>query len=287
MRLRIAALVLAVVVAGCTSPLGGGDGGDDDGPAIRGVVVEQAELEDSTVSTGGSTRVILRVHNTNPTPVTDFSAAVTNTGPMTAELDSGPCDGGTLSAAAAAATTRTCVWSIDASGLGADDAGTYPLQLRIEYNSTLRMIKNTPKFTFVSDVEDRSTVTQSYSNTELRMSVTHRPEHPTGVSTVEVDVDLADTGSGDVVPVSGTDVALSYSGSMIDAFREWGGEVSEEDGKRRCRQANFIAGSDTTAITCVLHSTSDSLSDGETLNLRIDADYGYRRYLELPLTVEE
>lgn len=291
MRARLLALLVVVAVAGCTSPLGDGGGDGDSGPTIEGVKVVQAELEDSTLSRDRETRLVLRVENTNPVPVRNFTASLSNTGPLSVELGSGPCgpEGSTLSAAAGSAITRTCVWNISTYGVSGTQVGTYPVQLRLAYNATVTMVQNTPKFTFVSDVEDRSETTQSYSNGELEMTVRHVSEQSTGAANVETDIAVEDVGGGDVIPGGdGTDVRLRYGGSMMDSFRFWGGDVSEDLGTRRCRNINFIGGSSSGSTTCVLYpSGSASFSEGETLNLRVAAGYTYRRFLELPITVEE
>lgn len=282
MRRLTIALVAAILVAGCTA-LPQDDGGDEQ-QSQRGLVVEQASLESTTVERGRSTRLILRVANTNPIPVDDFSADLSNLGGIQATpVEPGGGCSGTLSAATTSPGTLTCVWRLDTSGLAADDAGSYPIGITMEYTGAVTMQTGTLKFTFVQGLPERTTTTRSYSNGEVAMDVTHRTRYATDTDAVTLDLTLRSEGSGRIRPENDVRRAnLSYSGSLMGPFGFTDGDGT--DTEPRCTAANFLTGETSTTITCNLFR-SDSIAAGTTYSLRVNGTYPYQRYREVPLRV--
>ncbi len=276
MRRAVLLLVAALLVAGCTA-LGGGDNGDEE-PQVQGLVVEEARLVDTTIGQGQSTELILRVANTNPSPVRSFRATLSNAGPLST---SGTCTADEIPGMTGGTPGRTtCTWEIGAGGVSEDDLGTYPLALRLTYGATLSMTGDTPKFTFTDDLPSRATTTSTFTNGELSMTTTHRPEYAADASTVSIDIALEAGGSGRILAEDDIrSVSLSYSGTLRDVF----GFQNEE----RCTTANFLSGSTSTEITCVLAGDAGQggVSAGTTYNLEVAADYRYERHRELPITV--
>lgn len=278
--LPLLCIVLALAAAGCTALPSTDDG--DTGFTVRGLVIDEATIVDPVVGRGQQTELVLRLANTNPTAVRDVTATLSNLGPVTAD---GSCSFGAPIPAATGntPTTRTCVWTLDTSGLDAADEGTYPLGLTLEYTADLTMSGDTPKVTFTDDLPSRVTASNTYTNGELTMTTTSRQEYTTGSPNISVDITLRNVGSGDLVPDGASrTVSLSYSGSLLDIYG-FAGAQSEQ----RCTTAHFLTGERSASITCVLSDDAEAGSgtDGTTYSLRIAASYDYRRYTELPFQV--
>lgn len=275
-------LIAAMLVAGCTALP---QDGNDDQQQQRGLVVQDASLESSVVERGRSTRLILRVANTNPVPIDDFSAELSNLGDINADPvePAGGCSG-EIAEATTSPGILTCVWTLDTGGLDPDDTGSYPVAITMDYTGTLTMQEGTPAITFTDDLPSRRTATRSYTNGELGMDVTHRTEHATTTDSVPVDVTLRSIGSGRIRPEAEVRrVTMDYDGSLMDVFGFTSGET---DTGERCRRANFLSGETSTTITCNLFRDG-TIAAGTTYNLRIAATYRYQRYRELPLRVAD
>ncbi|MFB6294251.1 MAG: hypothetical protein ABEI97_00680 [Candidatus Nanohaloarchaea archaeon] len=306
-------LVVAVLLAGCTALPSGEQ--PSEAPPARGLVIEEAQLENRVIPATGSTKLVLRLANTQPRDTKRVGLGITNSGEVSVSLDTATSDpvcqtavdaartgaandGATIPAASQGVPTEVlCVF--DVSGSGAS-LGTYPLTATVTYENTLTMQQDSPKITFDPERQvPAARTSRTYSNGELSMTVSYPPQLPTGGQDIQIDTTVRETGGGRMVPglirnIPGVGtrncddrrcVFLTYQGSFMGPFGYATAEVDAATRKKQCRWVNVLEGDTSATARCVF---AGSVSGGPTTHsLRITADYRYRRVRELPIEVVE
>lgn len=322
MRRMLIAVAALVALTGCTAlPLGGG-GQASDGPPARGLLIQEARLENRLIPQDGGTELIVRVANTQPAPVRNVSINITNHGDIEVELDrrrSGDkCPriyhrrNTSISGAVQGIPTELlCVWRLNGtkdagtSSAVPADPGTYPVTVSAAYTSTLTMQQQSPKITFDprQQVAAAGTV-RTYGNGEVSLSVSAPPRLPADTSEVEVTATVENIGAGELTRINPSSHAgswlprgtscgdrcaiLSLSGSFMDRFVDSfgiGGDVSNPEA--RCRVVRFLEGEQSAETTCRFTGGLEQTGQVVTHNLRASVTYRYQRQAETPLEVVE
>jgi len=276
-KLVLVGAVLALVLAGCTQQLQGGEE-----PAElenRGVVVEEATVLDSTVKQDRETRLVVRLQNTNPMPVTDFSATLSNTGEVvkTPLQGSEQCSGGTIPAATGSVPSSVvCAWRLDTSNVDVSvGEKNFPITATLRYTSSIGMQEDSMKFLFVDENTNPQPSVTSFDNGEVSVSVDHPTRLYAGEKTnISLFVTTSNIGEG-MLPTR--QVNLSYDGSLFDdaGFTIQGG---------LCERTEFLRQDARSAsIECILNGVEKTPRTQHTL--RMNATYVYRKTLPMSLTV--
>ncbi len=278
MRTTVIVLLVAILLAGCTSPLASDDGsGDDEAPQARGLLIQDVSLEQSSIRPSQDTRLVLRIANTNPTDITDISVGLSNYGQLAPTQTEGECADGSISGMTADMTepiTETCAWSIDASNVDVDGgAQQIPITVTLEYSGTMTMQQSSMDFTFTEDASTQS-MSSSFTNGEITLSTTHQPEQLPDTDLVSIGIGVSNVGDGRVLD---REVSISYTGPMTDLF--------SFPSDHRCSTLYFQENARSTSATCEFQRSGGTVTEGSSSRLRLEADYRYQRIRQVPLTV--
>lgn len=293
MMRRTAFMLLALVVlAGCTSPLGGGEG---DGDQERTGVEIDLSLTADEVFAGGMTQLIGQVQNYNPEPLTAFTVTLANAGDLASSgaltlaegtegdevtvctLEEVPAEG--LSGPG----IRECIWEIappDGFVGAGKDSVTLPLLLLMNYAGTVYSEGSALPVTFQDpeDITPGATASRSVTveNGDIRATMTHTAPVSTASGEVPVSISVANTGSGHIQG----EVDIDFSGSLTD--------LSLDTGQSSCLPRvtlNFIRSQQTNTVECQFVVSSPGNLDDTDFTLRPEFTYTYRVSHELPLTI--
>lgn len=281
MRKTLIVLLLALILAGCTSPLSPDDGsGDDEAPQARGLLIQDVSLEQSSIRPSQGTRLVLRIANTNPTDITGIDVGLSNFGQISQTQTESECEDGSITGMSADMTepiTETCAWSLDTSGVDVSGGSQrIPITVTLEYSGTMTMQRSSMDFTFTEDASTQST-SSSFTNGEITLSTTHQPEQLPTTDSISIGIGVSNVGDGQVL---GQQVNISYSGPMRDLF--------DFPQNHRCSTLYFQENARSTSATCEFTEFGGggaSLTDGSSSRLRLEADYRYQRIRQVPLTV--
>jgi len=271
-------LLAAVVLAGCTSPLGPNEeSGGDEAPPARGLLIQDVSLEQSSIRPSQDTRLVLRIANTNPTDITDIEVGLSNFGQLGVSQTESECEDGSMAGMTSDMTepiTETCAWSIEASSIDVSGGSQQiPITVTLEYSGTMTMQQSSMAFTFTEDASTKST-SSSFTNGEITLSTSHQSEQLPGTDSISIGIGVSNVGDGRVLD---RQVTISYSGPLTNQF--------SFPSDHRCSTLYFQENARSTSATCEFTEDGSSLTEGSSSRLRLEADYRYQRIRQVPLTV--
>jgi hypothetical protein len=277
MRKAVIVLLVGLILAGCTSPLGPGEeSGDDEAPPARGLLIQDVSLEQNSIRPSQGTRLVMRIANTNPTDITGIDVGLSNFAQLSVSQTENECEDGSISGMTSDMTepiTETCAWSIDASGVDVSGGSQQiPITVTLEYSGTMTMQQSSMDFTFTEDASTQS-ASSSFTNGEITLSTSHQPEQLPGTDSISIGIGVSNVGNGRVL---GQQVNMSYAGRMTDLF--------EFPSNHRCSTLYFQENARSTSATCEF-TGGTSMNEGDSSRLRLEADYRYQRIRQVPLTV--
>lgn len=293
MREELLLLIIAAMVAGCTTALPE----DGDTAAESGIDISASVTDSAIFADGGSTNLIVDITSNHHHSLEDVSISIANSRGL--NVEGVTCTEGEVFTVGAsqfgAPVTKHCVWRIEkgrASIPETADELRIPLTVFVTYESVVSPRTESLKVSFesggeISPGEDDKQAVRA-DNGDLSVRASHESPVSADSGKVPLRLEVENTGPGTLQslfrPPETREVRVSYGGSL--PVRQVNMETTtcvDGDGGKTL---NFIQGKQRASFECQFALTAQDL-ERTTFTLRPEVAYRYRLAMETPVTLVE